>query len=63
MRVGIGMGVSTSRLDLSGDAELMKVKMKLRIATESRAETGVRVAEWSFRSGLSSARGEDGRLF
>ena len=59
------MGVSTFRLDLSGDEELceMKVKMKLRIATESRAETGVRVAEWSFRSGLSSARGEDGRLF
>lgn len=47
------MGVSTSRLDLSGDEELceMKVKMKLRIATESRAETGMSsrmvIQEWS----------------
>lgn len=50
------MGVSTSRLDLSDDVEPceIKVKMKLRVATESRAETGMRVAEWSFRSGLSS---------
>lgn len=56
MRVRIGMGVSTSRLDLRDDVELceMKVKVKLRVATESRAETGARVAEWSFRSGLSS---------